>query len=1333
MADRDVRGDSESFGSRRDLVNRRRSTGNASSQDGGDGQAKRDMYQPGMPIGYLAARGTPYERKYFTRKLGFCCLFLAPPILLVTLAITLVPVLWAIARHALHTAQLHVYESNITAITNSSFPITIQGEAKKTGIFPAKLYFRKPVDVYWMSPPPNMRELHLGQFELAPLGAAAGHAKVKQLTQFNIMDEEGFGEFAEFLVTQPEFTWRTICPEVHAEGFSFFPVYKQLTFVKDVVFNGLDNFHDIKILDLQLPGDDPQGGITAIATSSLVNPSPFGVQVGTLNLGLYYKDLFIGPVSVDNLNLTTGVNVVTLRGRVLPYADNQTALDILGELFTNYINSDLSIVEARGISTVQANGDVIGWLTQGLQALKAQIPFVPPEPIDPIKGIQINYVSLVYKPDLPYNPDLFSNNLEGKLVLPFGFSLAVLDLSTMLNVEYQGATVGTVYAPYGNSSTTVYLQTELQTAADIVIALPPSQLSLPNNTDAAKRQLIEFQNAFLFSASAGFTASGSAKAITDTPIGRILLNGIKFSVDTGLKGLAGLKQYPTIINSVDVIGGTPDAVSLVVGTTVVNPSNLNLSTGDATFQLVNRDVVGNVTLPGLNLKIGRNDINATSFFDPNRSPYGIEALNRFISGLDTNLNITGFNGSSEIVSLVPSLEGIALNATLPGLPQNIVQSANLTVLDTTGITDDIADSHVAAFNPFTAGLTIARISANASSRGIYIANINTALNFPAAGKAITTSPTVPLALNLYPPDLFSLVREFAIESGQNPAYIDGVVQLGGFTLTPTIPKTPAPAGRKRDSYDLEEDNELAQMLMGVGSNPGIYVDQMEDEDGLEPQSDGIARRAHALVYDAALDKRDNLYTGFDLTTYVARAFSVATADLVIEADAVIGEYGTTLTFSQNDVPLGTDVTLFKLLPILALPIVQRVVDQAVLNVDRVTITEARPTSFTAALQGALTNAGPFDGIVTFPQGLTIYYEGRPLTQTAFPNVTLVGDLGSEINVQVEGQIPDVAFFTQFLEYALLNPSFVWNIRGEGITVAALGIIVNNITINKDVQLTGLNGLQGQVIINSFDVPSNSPEGGLALTAISTINNPAQVGVSLTRFGTNIAMNGTAIGPAAAANFFTLQALAVTQVPLAGRIVEQTSEQGLASLSEIFTRFVHNQNTMLTVTGDYAGPEDVQWLNDGIKVLKVQVSLPSQDFQVIRLVSINQLSLFFTVPTAWAPMSDTTNTSANFFLPFGLPIDITQVAGPFIAKYQNTDMAVLNIPTSPTTTNVESRILYVTFQNVPFSVYDPAHTVFSQFVTDVTREEQVTFNLHGSATGTTVTGAGTLTSAIFHSI
>lgn len=175
--------------------------------------------------------------------------------------------------------------------------------------------------------------------------------------------------------------------------------------------------------------------------------------------------------------------------------------------------------------------------------------------------------------------------LTGQFGLPFGFSLDIISLSNFLEITYQGALVGTASAPYSNSTTHLDLISAGQTAGNISITLPPTSLLLPNETDAAREQLVAFQNAFTFSEAADFKATGSARAVTDTPLGRVLLNGIKFDVGTGLKGLQGLTHYPTIINHVDVLGGTTDAVSLVVATTVVNPSNINITAGDATFLL----------------------------------------------------------------------------------------------------------------------------------------------------------------------------------------------------------------------------------------------------------------------------------------------------------------------------------------------------------------------------------------------------------------------------------------------------------------------------------------------------------------------------------------------------------------------------------------------------------------------------------------------------------------------------------------------------------------------------------------------------------------------------
>ncbi|CDR88214.1 uncharacterized protein SPSC_03875 [Sporisorium scitamineum] len=1312
----------DGYGSRENL--RRRSAPQSVTSDtpGGAG-----FYQPGQPIGFVRARGTPYEKKYFSRKLGYCCLFIAPGVLLVTLAITLLPVLYAVANHALHTSVLHVYQSNITAPGNTSFPLTLEGQVKKVGIFPAHLYFREPVQVYWVLPPQpgqvaspqTLTEVNLGQFRLDYIGAAAGHGRIKQATEFEIHNVDGFGEFAKYLISQPEFTWKLNCSNVHVEAFSFLPTYKNLVFNKHIIIKGFNNFEDVEILDFQLPGDDPAGGITLSVTTSLVNPSPFGVQLGTLNLGLYYQGLYLGPATTTNLNVSAGRNVITLNGRLVPHNDNSTALDLLGKLFTGYINGETLPTHARGVSVQQADGQNIGWLSAGITALELAVPLKSPQPINPIKSISIGSLALVYTPETAYGPTAFSSALSAVLGLPFGFTLSIVSTANTFTILFDGAQVATINSAYSNTTTQLSLVSAGQTAGTLNLTLPPSTLTLANDTAAARKELENFQTYLTLSNGTAIRLRGEAKAITDTPLGRVLLNGIVFDVDSGLLGLQGLNAYPTLITSLDVTGGTSEGILLAVGTTLVNPSNLNLTIGDSTFQLVNHDVLGTVTIPGLNLMTGRNDVNATSVFNPKASPYGLETLNRFISGQDTDLGINGFSGSTQVSSLLPALSQLRLKSTLPGLKAKLVQSANLTVLDSTGVTNNIANSTVFLQNPFTSPLTITRIRSNVTSHGIFVAGIDYPLNFVAQGRAVTQSPPIQLGLNLYPPDIFALLRALVIQSGQNPAYIDGVVQLGGYTLSPTTLANSRRSLNLADdeaSFDYEEENQLAHAMMdGVNSAETLaHVADWAERD-----------ESHAIEEAGTLKRRANLYTGFDLPSYVDRAFRSATANLEIVAENNIGDYSSTLTFAQQDVPLGTDVTLNKLLPVLAGPIVQKIVDNAILNIDRVTILNPQQNSFQTALQGTITNSGPFDATIQFRNGLNVTWNGRLLGQIAMPNVSLAGDVGATLEILAQFAVADVGYLTEFTKYLLTEQSFVWNIAGDGLSVAALGIEVNDITISKNVILSAFNGLRNSVIINSFDLPSNDPAGGIHLTADTTIYNPSQVGVQLSRFGVNLDRNGTFLGPSAAQDAFVLQALAVTTLPLVGRLVPQTTDQGLAVLSEVFTRFVANMNTDVMVLGDYAGPDSVTWLNDGIKALAVRVSLPSQKFTVIRTISINQISLFFSTQNAWSPPTSSNNTQSEFFIPFAFPLDIQQVGGGFVAGYQGQNMAVLDIPLSPSITDVTARILTLMFSNVPFSVYGNQHPRFSQFLADTTASNQVTFNLNGMANTKANTAAGLL--------
>jgi len=82
---------------------------------------------------------------------------------------------------------------------------------------------------------------------------------------------------------------------------------------------------------------------------------------------------------------------------------------------------------------------------------------------------------------------------------------------------------------------------------------------------------------------------------------------------------------------------------------------------------------------------------------------------------------------------------------------------------------------------------------------------------------------------------------------------------------------------------------------------------------------------------------------FNLPNYVLTAF----AGLVVDVDLLtvlhIGDFTTDLAYAQQNVPAHTDSSLTLLLPILARPIVQKIVDAASLGIDTVMITNPTDT------------------------------------------------------------------------------------------------------------------------------------------------------------------------------------------------------------------------------------------------------------------------------------------------------------------------------------------------------------------------------------------------------
>lgn len=106
-------------------------------------------------------------------------------------------------------------------------------------------------------------------------------------------------------------------------------------------------------------------------------------------------------------------------------------------------------------------------------------------------------------------------------------------------------------------------------------------------------------------------------------------------------------------------------------------------------------------------------------------------------------------------------------------------------------------------NPFTAGFEITQITSSVTSHGLALGTIQTATNFSAAGKSTTTSPPLDLNMNFDPPMLFTLTRVLAVQAGLDPAPLDGIVALGGYSYVQTANADSAPVSRRSNIYTYE--------------------------------------------------------------------------------------------------------------------------------------------------------------------------------------------------------------------------------------------------------------------------------------------------------------------------------------------------------------------------------------------------------------------------------------------------------------------------------------------------------------------------------------------------
>lgn len=622
----------------------------------------------------------------------------------------------------------------------------------------------------------NETEVPIGDMWLESLVAENKRAQINQTTTFNISDQSAFGEFARAMITQEQFTWRLASDHLKVNAAKF-PQAKNLRFRKDLQLKGINSFAGgIVLQDFSLPGEGTSGGIKFSTTTTLTNPSPFTIDLGTIVFNLKYQGVHLGQGSSTGVVVQPGENNVTLTGIMVHHTDSSDLLQI-GKLFTAYLNGESSPVIAQGVSTVQSDGRRISWLSDGISALSLEVPLKSPSPINSIQSIEIGHLNLRFTDETAWAPKTSTDDLQATLMLPFGFGMDVANISNSFSIVQNDVTVGSLSSPLSSASSDIHVLGPSLTKGTIDITLAESPLQVPSN---ARQEFSMFNAELTQNQRSTFRLVGSAKTIAELPIGIVTLDPIKFNVTSTLDGLQGLNGY-TWIDGVDVIGGTTEYLELAINVTIYNPSSLDFRSGDLTLQLyMGTALLGTALMPQLHLARGNNSIQATSQFRANDTPEGLQTLSHFLASQDTALTIKGYDGSSTIESLLPAFKTMNIDVSLPGLDSKLLNSAKLIVLPTTGRVNNIAHTTVNLNDPFTSGFSIMSVKSNVQAHGISLGSIQQDTNFAVSGHSSADSPNLDFNLNLDPPSMFTLVRLLAVEAGLGTEQLDGIVELGGY-------------------------------------------------------------------------------------------------------------------------------------------------------------------------------------------------------------------------------------------------------------------------------------------------------------------------------------------------------------------------------------------------------------------------------------------------------------------------------------------------------------------------------------------------------------------------
>jgi len=472
-----------------------------------------------------------------------------------------------------------------------------------------------------------------------------------------------------------------------------------------VTVSGMGGLKDIEILSYSIPGNVPNDGsydgcnekcgIVMNIEARVNNPSPFGLKIGTLNS--YIQDstkTTLGDVTATDLTLLPGDNVIAMAGRMHPADD---AVDAAAAFMSTYMQNNAQetsvLGKDAGPSTIPWLNDVVDGITMSATFPGAGDDFAA------LTKIVLNTMDMELTSDGGVRA---AAKVTAKLNVPSEISQDIIEDVTFSGMEFELIDIDNNSTHVGHIKVDVSAVPVVYNADKGTIVAEFEKVDMDIlNSDGLALMIKDLMT----SVSKNVRMEGTAAPTVTTNMGVLQLTDIPFGGETIMYGFNNLmsdddEPQPLLkIDSIDVMSGTTDTLTMSVNCSITNPSQVKTELGSMTMDLFTETdpndsespyKIGQVVIEDFNMDANEERNAVTSFYNT-KATYKLEKdtdaakaaskkfLSQFVSGHDQVAAARGpADGSGTDLDLLkPAILALSTSATVPGLPDLVLTQSTM--------------------------------------------------------------------------------------------------------------------------------------------------------------------------------------------------------------------------------------------------------------------------------------------------------------------------------------------------------------------------------------------------------------------------------------------------------------------------------------------------------------------------------------------------------------------------------------------------------------------------------------------------------------------------------